>query len=76
MVSSNPSGTPTNALPFGTRNLITSFGEALDHLEDALCLFDSEDRCVYWNRTFLTLFPEHDGFVYEGEPYRENLRRF
>ena len=76
MVFSNPSSPGTSDLLVGTLNLITSFGEALDHLEDAICLFDSEDRCIYWNRTFLTLFPEHEGYVHEGEPYRENLRRF
>lgn len=47
MVFSNPSSPGTSDLLVGTLNLITSFGEALDHLEDAICLFDSEDRCIY-----------------------------
>ena len=51
-------------------------GETLDGLGVALCLFDGEDKCLYWNQTFLVFFPEHAGHVYEGEPYRENLRRF
>lgn len=49
---------------------------ALDQLEVAVCLFDSKDRTLLWNETFLQFFPEHAGHVYAGENYRENLRRF
>ena len=31
---------------------------------------------LLWNKAFFTVFPEHSGKVYEGEPYAENLRRF
>lgn len=48
----------------------------LDSLHVGLCLFDAEDRTLLWNRTFLRLFPEHDGQVFAGEPYAANLRRF
>ncbi|AWN55632.1 hypothetical protein DK412_14530 [Methylobacterium sp. 17Sr1-1] len=48
----------------------------LDGLDIGLCAFDAEDRTLAWNQTFLYLFPEHDGFVHAGEPYRENLLRF
>ncbi|HEV2673484.1 MAG TPA: response regulator [Aliidongia sp.] len=50
--------------------------ELLDSLNVAVCLFDDDDRTVLWNRTFLRLFPEHDGALREGEPYSENLYRF
>lgn len=50
--------------------------EALDGLDIAACVFDDEDRSQVWNRAFLAFFPEHDGHVFPGEPYRENLRRF
>ncbi|MEP9375737.1 diguanylate cyclase [Aquabacter sp. CN5-332] len=52
------------------------FARILDSIDIAVCLFDSEDRAILWNRSFLRFFPEHDGHVHEGEPYRENLRRF
>ncbi|SFV16510.1 PAS domain S-box-containing protein/diguanylate cyclase (GGDEF) domain-containing protein [Methylobacterium sp. 174MFSha1.1] len=50
--------------------------DLLDGLDIGLCAFDAEDRTLAWNQTFLYLFPEHDGFVHAGEPYRENLLRF
>lgn len=71
----SPSSSP-DSLTHGSLALIRSFGEALDGLQQGLCFFDSEDKCLYWNRTFLVLFPEHVGHLYVGEPYRENLRRF
>lgn len=48
----------------------------LDTIDIAVCHFDSEDRTIFWNPAFTRFFPEHDGRVYSGEPYRENLRRF
>ncbi|MGV3570912.1 MAG: PAS-domain containing protein [Ramlibacter sp.] len=48
----------------------------LDGVEVAMCAYDVHDRAVAWNRTFLRLFPEHDGRIHAGEPYRDNLRRF
>ncbi|WP_156311836.1 EAL domain-containing protein [Methylobacterium platani] len=50
--------------------------DLLDGLDIGLCAFDADDRTLGWNQTFLYLFPEHDGFVRAGEPYRENLLRF
>ncbi|MDF1484692.1 diguanylate cyclase [Ramlibacter sp. H39-3-26] len=48
----------------------------LDTLGIAMCVFDAQDCSVLWNQSFLRFFPEHDGHVYAGEPYGENLRRF
>lgn len=56
--------------------MIRTFGQTLDGLQIGMCVFDTDDRAQAWNRTFLRLFPEHDGHLHEGEPYRENLRRF
>ena len=42
----------------------------------AFCVFDADDRTVLWNQSFLRYFPEHEGHVYVGEHYSENLRRF
>ena len=56
--------------------LLVAIGAALDGVDVGFCAFDSEDRTLSWNATFLSLFPEHDGYVYVGEPYSENLRRF
>lgn len=50
--------------------------DLLDSLGIALCIFDAQECTVLWNASFLRLFPEHDGHVYAGEPYVENLRRF
>jgi PAS domain S-box-containing protein len=48
----------------------------LDGADVAMCAFDLDDRALVWNRTFLRLFPEHDGHIRVGEPYAGNLRRF
>ncbi|NML43195.1 response regulator [Ramlibacter sp. G-1-2-2] len=50
--------------------------EVLDGIEVAMCAFDLADCAVAWNRTFLRLFPEHDGHITRGEHYSVNLRRF
>lgn len=63
-------------MPENKMKLIEVMGETLDGLDVAICLFDDQDRAQYWNRTFLKIFPEHDGHVHVGEPYRENLYRF
>lgn len=55
--------------------LLRAIGVALDGIDVGYCAFDSEDRTLAWNATFLDLFPEHEG-VYVGEPYADNLRRF
>lgn len=52
------------------------WGPLLDGLDVAVCLFDASDCTLGWNRSFLRLFPEHDGHVHIGEPYSANLRRF
>ncbi|MBB6306188.1 sensor domain-containing diguanylate cyclase [Xanthobacter tagetidis] len=52
------------------------FGDVLDTLDVAVCLFDPDDRTVLWNDAFLRFFPEHAGHVHPGEPYRDNLLRF
>ena len=49
---------------------------ALDRLHVAVCAFDADDRTAVWNDTYLRFFPEHVGYIHEGEPYRSNLRRF
>ncbi|MBP2228493.1 signal transduction histidine kinase/DNA-binding response OmpR family regulator/HPt (histidine-containing phosphotransfer) domain-containing protein [Azospirillum agricola] len=50
--------------------------ELLDSVNVGLCLFDSGDHALLWNRSFLTLFPEHEGHIRVGEHYSVNLRRF
>ncbi|MES2185998.1 MAG: diguanylate cyclase [Pseudomonadota bacterium] len=48
----------------------------LDTMGIALCVFDADDCTVLWNQSFLRYFPEHEGHVYPGEHYGDNLRRF
>lgn len=55
---------------------IRSLAEVLDALGVAICVFDDADNSLLWNRSFLAFFPEHDGHIHVGEPYRANLRRF
>ena len=49
---------------------------ALDSLDIAMLVLDSEDKTIFWNSCFIRNFPEHYGKIHEGEPYAENLRRF
>jgi PAS domain-containing protein len=63
---------PRDRLAPATRTLAA----ALDRLQVAVCVFDADDRTALWNDTYLRFFPEHVGFIHEGEPYRANLRRF
>lgn len=56
--------------------LLVAIGAALDGIDVGFCAFDSQDRTLSWNATFLSIFPEHEGHVHVGEPYAENLRRF
>lgn len=56
--------------------LLNIFGEMLDGLDIAMCVFNQQDEALYWNRNFLLYFPEHDGHVHLGEHYSANLRRF
>ncbi len=55
---------------------VQTLGALLDGVETALCLIDHDGRTLAWNRSFLKLFPEHDGYLYAGESYQANLRRF
>src|SRR5258708_4016793 len=54
----------------------TMMAELLDSMNIGLCLFDENDGALLWNRTFLRLFPEHNGLITVGEHYSINLRRF
>ena len=50
--------------------------ETLDSLGIGAYVLDENESAALWNKTFLNIFPEHDGHIYVGEPYRDNLRRF
>ena len=68
---------PSSALSLRiNRQFLRTIGDTLDGVKTAMCVFDDQDHTVYWNRTFLDVFPEHAGKVFEGEPYRDNLHRF
>ena len=56
--------------------MLETIAEVLDSVSVGCCVFDAEDRTLVWNRTMLVFFPEHDGFIHVGEPYRDNLNRF
>jgi PAS domain S-box-containing protein len=67
------SGTETEDMHAGGTAIVPGL---LDGIDVAYCLFDDNDRAVAWNASFLRFFPEHDGHIHVGEPYRENLLRF
>ncbi len=48
----------------------------LDGIEVAMLAFDPQDRTLVWNQTYLRLFPEQQGHIFQGEDYVHNLRRF
>src|SRR3954463_2937516 len=48
----------------------------LDGIEVGMLAFDAADRAIAWNQTYLRLFPEQAGHIFEGEDYVHNLRRF
>lgn len=60
----------------GNLGLFRQLAAELDGLGIACCIFDNNECCLGWNRTFLAFFPEHEGHVFVGEHYSENLRRF
>lgn len=55
---------------------LSLFAELLDTLGIAACLYDDQHQARIWNHSFFTFFPEHEGAIFDGEPYNENLRRF
>ena len=50
--------------------------DILDSLDIAMLMLDTEDRTIFWNKSFLENFPEHAGNISVGEHYEQNLRRF
>ncbi|MES2529840.1 MAG: PAS-domain containing protein [Pseudomonadota bacterium] len=56
--------------------MLRALAEALDGVDIAACVFDQDDASLLWNRSFLKLFPEHAPYIYVGEAYASNLRRF
>lgn len=59
-----------------TQRTLAVMAQILDGLSVAVCAFDSQDRTLLWNRSFVRYFPEHARHVHVGEPYADNLRRF
>ena len=55
---------------------LSVMAQMLDGLSVALCAFDTQDRTLLWNRSFVRYFPEHARHVHVGEHYGDNLRRF
>lgn len=60
----------------GALPTLSVMAQMLDGLSVALCAFDTQDRTLLWNRSFVRYFPEHARHVHVGEPYADNLRRF
>ncbi len=48
---------------------------ALDAASEGIAVFDANDRITLWNRRYLELYPELDGFLFEGCAFEAMLRR-
>ncbi|MDF1750688.1 MAG: PAS-domain containing protein [Alphaproteobacteria bacterium] len=48
----------------------------LDSIFDAVCLYDAEDKVLYWNNRYLEYFPWHKDGMFVGRSYRDALRVF
>jgi diguanylate cyclase (GGDEF)-like protein/PAS domain S-box-containing protein len=46
----------------------------LDTAEEGFALFDADDRIILWNRRFVALYPELDGFIEPGRTFEAMLR--
>ncbi|WP_019013693.1 hybrid sensor histidine kinase/response regulator [Elioraea tepidiphila] len=58
------------------RDDAAALAAALDQLGIAICLYDTEDRVVLWNESYLAFFPEQREAIAPGTPYADTLRRF
>ena len=51
-----------------------SLNAALDAASEGIAVFDADDRFVLWNRRYVELYPELDGFLAEGCRFEAMLR--
>ncbi len=45
-----------------------------DHMDEAVCLYDAEDRVVGWNENYPKFFPEVRALLRPGVPFTETVR--
>lgn len=57
-------------LPEETRLLI----QALEHLEQGICIFNAELKLVFFNPKFLELYHYDEGLLYHGMPFEDLVR--
>ena len=50
--------------------------EILDSVPEAICIYDSDDRIVFWNANYVEMFPWHRDEMFVGRRYEEALRVF
>jgi len=48
--------------------------EVIDEFGEAIAIYDSKDRLVFFNQAFLTINPNAQEFVDEGKTYEDGLR--
>ena len=68
--------TPADATAVAAEADIAVTARLLDQLETGFCLYDSEDRVVLWNETYLAFFPEQREHIRPGTAYADTLVRF
>ena len=51
------------------------FARLLDTIDIAFCLFDSQERLLIWNHSYIAFFPEHGDLLRSGQTYRQIAMR-
>ncbi|OYZ99280.1 MAG: hypothetical protein B7X99_08645 [Rhizobiales bacterium 17-65-6] len=51
------------------------FARLLDTIDIAFCLFDSQERLLIWNHSYIAFFPEHGDLLRTGQTYRQIAMR-
>lgn len=65
----------TSALRAGPADRSDPVNAALDAALEGIAVFDSDDRLLLWNRSYIDFYPELDGFLAEGRTFEAMLRR-
>ncbi|WP_370673917.1 EAL domain-containing protein [Pleomorphomonas sp. PLEO] len=68
--ASNANGT----LNIGLAEQNARMSAALEAASEGVAVFDADDRVVLWNRRYLELYPELDGFLTTGRSFETMLR--
>lgn len=63
-----------SALRIGSAGKSDHMSAALNAASEGIAVFDAEDKVALWNRRYIELYPELDGFLVEGMTFEKMLR--